>query len=691
MSGPTASVGDGGFHVVWSVLQATEFDVFSAHVSAVNIAGPTLATGSGAPAQTRADVALGASGSMVVFRSDVSGSSRIKAQPLDANGNPILAEPLLLESGPGLNGPTAPSVAWNGSLYLVTWSNSTGVVSQRVNQNGSLVDPVPVPVMPGFGPTDVSAMGNTFLIIGRQLVNNNIQVIVPVVARVNGATGAVLDPSGNTVGNSFCVSVSVATVGNRWLAVFRSNATHDNPIGSTYGNFVNADGTKGNSFSIYGPSGTLGNGIVEVGAASDGVNGLALQSAQVSTTSETDLIAVIVNPDGSHRPAVNLTPWAGNQYSPKASWDGTRYVVVFNDQLSRFAPFTINQFDVRSDLIGMRVAADGSKIDPMGFAFSASDNPESWPAVSSVNGLTLIVGSVLRSAPYDSYRIGFDYFGVGGNQWPIATASADKEGGDTPLAVGFSSAGSTDPDGAIMSYAWNFGDGATSNSANPSHTYTSPGDYVATLIVADNLGAITSNTVVLEVTAPNIPPVSVFTFTPQSGPPPLSVTLTADGSYDPDGAVGNLEWHFSDGGTYFGSPAFHTFSKAGTYTIQLIVYDDRFATGTSTQSIVVGTAQPPPAPTNLNATTQSKTIGGTLKSRIKMNWKDNASTESGYSVERCSGAGCSNFAPIKTVAVDTVSFVDKNVAGGTTYRYRVAATSPDGQSPYSNIAEASTP
>ena len=691
MSGPTASVGDGGLHVAWSVLQNNEFDLLSAHVSAANVGGPNLPTGTGSPAQTRGDVALGTNGSMIVFRSDVSGSFRIKAQPLDANGNPLTAEPILLESGPVVNGPSAPSVAWNGSLYLVTWGKATGIVSQRINQNGTLVDSAPVPVMPGFGPTDVSAMGSTFLVIARQLVNNNVQVIIPVVARIDGNTGTVLDPAGIQVGNSFCISVSVATVGNRWLPVFRSNTNHDNPFGSTYGNFVNADGTTGTAFVIYGSSGSLGNGILEVAVASDGIKALALQSVQLTTSSETDLVGVIVNPDGTHAPAVNLTPWSGNQYSPRAAWDGSRYIVVFNDQVNRFAPFTIDAFDARSDLFGMRVSADGSKVDPMGFVFSSSAGPESWPSVSAANGQTLITGSILLPAPYDSYRIGYDFFGTGGNQWPIAVASVDKKSGDTPLTVNFSSAGSTDLDGTIVSYLWDFGDGSTSTAANPSHTYTTPAKYVATLLVTDNLGAKTTNTVALDVRAPNIPPVSIFTFSPKSGPPPLSITLVADGSYDPDGAVGNLEWHFSDGGTYFGSPAFHTFSQAGTYTIQLIVYDDRGATGSSTQTIVVGTATPPPAPTNLTAVVQSKVINGNLKMRIKLGWTDNATTESGYVVERCTGAGCTNFASIASLAPNTVNYYDKSVSGGTTYRYRTAATSSSGQSGYSNIAEATTP
>ena len=99
-------------------------------------------------------------------------------------------------------------------------------------------------------------------------------MIEPIVSRVDGTTGTVLDPNGISVGNSFCVSVSVTTFGDRWLTVFRSNVNHDEELGTTYGNFVNADGTKGSVFSIYGPTTAPGNGIVEVAVASNGTNAL---------------------------------------------------------------------------------------------------------------------------------------------------------------------------------------------------------------------------------------------------------------------------------------------------------------------------------------------------------------------------------------------------------------------------------
>jgi len=85
------------------------------------------------------------------------------------------------------------------------------------------------------------------------------------------------------------------------------------------------------------------------------------------------------------------------------------------------------------------------------------------------------------------------------NQPPLAVAAADPASGSAPLTVQFSGSGSSDPDGAIVSYAWEFGDGATSTEADPAHTYDTVGPYSATLTVADDAGAASSDTVAITV------------------------------------------------------------------------------------------------------------------------------------------------------------------------------------------------
>jgi PKD repeat protein len=85
-------------------------------------------------------------------------------------------------------------------------------------------------------------------------------------------------------------------------------------------------------------------------------------------------------------------------------------------------------------------------------------------------------------------------------QPPVAVAGANVTSGFAPLTVNFSSQGSYDPDGTIVSYSWNFGDGTPlSNQADPSHVYSNAGNYTATLTVTDNDGATNSSSVGINV------------------------------------------------------------------------------------------------------------------------------------------------------------------------------------------------
>ena len=86
------------------------------------------------------------------------------------------------------------------------------------------------------------------------------------------------------------------------------------------------------------------------------------------------------------------------------------------------------------------------------------------------------------------------------NQPPTLSISASPTSGVSPLFVSFASAAS-DPDGFITSYFWNFGDGSSSSSANPTHTYPA-GSFSASLTVTDNAGATASKSVTINVSAP---------------------------------------------------------------------------------------------------------------------------------------------------------------------------------------------
>jgi len=87
------------------------------------------------------------------------------------------------------------------------------------------------------------------------------------------------------------------------------------------------------------------------------------------------------------------------------------------------------------------------------------------------------------------------------NQAPTAAIDANPLSGPAPLLVDFSAAGSSDADGSIVAYTWDFGDGATGTGAAPSHTYQSAGSYTATLTVSDDGGASDSASVAITVEA----------------------------------------------------------------------------------------------------------------------------------------------------------------------------------------------
>jgi len=95
------------------------------------------------------------------------------------------------------------------------------------------------------------------------------------------------------------------------------------------------------------------------------------------------------------------------------------------------------------------------------------------------------------------------------------------------------------------------------------------------------------------------------------------------------------------------------------------------------------TAAGPAAPSNLTATAGSS-------SEISLSWRDNSSDEFGFRIERCQGAGCTNFSEIALVSANTTHYLNTGLAAGATYRYRVFAFNLGGSSGYSNTAEATT-
>jgi PKD repeat protein len=158
------------------------------------------------------------------------------------------------------------------------------------------------------------------------------------------------------------------------------------------------------------------------------------------------------------------------------------------------------------------------------------------------------------------------------------------------LDASVDASGSYDPDGTIVSYAWDWGDGTTGTGVTATHTYSAGGTYTITLTVTDNDGLTGTSSQTVTAEPEPVPPVASFTYTLNW----LEVSVDGRGSSDSDGMIVSYDWSWGDGTTGTGATATHTYAAAGTYTITLTVTDDDGLTDSTSLSVTVEAEPVPP-------------------------------------------------------------------------------------------------
>jgi len=191
----------------------------------------------------------------------------------------------------------------------------------------------------------------------------------------------------------------------------------------------------------------------------------------------------------------------------------------------------------------------------------------------------------------------------GNNFLPTILVNLSATSGDAPLTVEFSAAGSTDFDGTIVSYVWDFGDGDSAQTSTVSHTFVTAATYTVTLTVTDNDGGVSVAQRVVTVSGlppVNVPPSARLSLSVSSGQAPLVVEFSPEGSVDPDGTIAIYAWDFGDGESALTSTASHvshTYTIAGTYTVTLTVTDNAGGASSAQTSVVITGPPPNVAPT----------------------------------------------------------------------------------------------
>lgn len=154
--------------------------------------------------------------------------------------------------------------------------------------------------------------------------------------------------------------------------------------------------------------------------------------------------------------------------------------------------------------------------------------------------------------------------------------------------VNFNASGSTD-DGSIVSFEWDFGDGASASGRRVSHRYETVDTYTVLLVVTDDEGARSSSSRTVTVSAGRAP-VASFVFQPSSPSAGQNVSFNASTSMDPDGEIVEYRWDWGDGSSpeiRSGPNASHTFGTSGNFVVRLTVRDNAGNVATVAQSVQI--------------------------------------------------------------------------------------------------------
>ena len=180
---------------------------------------------------------------------------------------------------------------------------------------------------------------------------------------------------------------------------------------------------------------------------------------------------------------------------------------------------------------------------------------------------------------------------LGGRSRPAAlfTTMPDKQ--VIPFTANFDGTLSYDEAGKIVSYIWDFGDGATDHGPVVAHVYKQDGVYRVKLTVIDNHGRSSESSMTVQ--ALNPPPTATFSYSPKSWDPRVNkyivgasewITFDASKSTD-DGEIVSYDWNFGDGTAATEKIVKHRYIWPGTYNVVLTVTDNDGGKASYTQQV----------------------------------------------------------------------------------------------------------
>jgi putative cell wall-binding protein len=250
-------------------------------------------------------------------------------------------------------------------------------------------------------------------------------------------------------------------------------------------------------------------------------------------------------------------------------------------------------FDVSPVAVGPNLDVEAKLLDASG-ATIASDNPTELIAASvgaavPAGTYYLRVDGVGKGDPLTAYS---DYGSLGAysiagsftpadgdppppdNVAPTAVIDAAPVTGVAPLTVSLDGSGSSDPDGSIVAYEWDLGDGATSAAAGLEHTYDEPGAYVVELVVTDDDGASGAASVNVVVYEPEPTDTTAPVTTSDAEPSYADEALVTLSASDEGGSGVIATYYILDGGAQWPYAAPIRVTELGGHTLEFWSVDN---------------------------------------------------------------------------------------------------------------------
>jgi PKD repeat protein len=253
---------------------------------------------------------------------------------------------------------------------------------------------------------------------------------------------------------------------------------------------------------------------------------------------------------------------------------------------------------------------------------------------------------------------------------PIADAGIGGEI-DEDTSFSFNASASYDFAG-IAYYNWSFGDGSYLYGSDPmpSHLYTEPGTYTVILTVTDLGGNVDTDEIII-IVYDITPPTAIANlqdFAEENAP----CHFDGSDSYDNVGIIG-YRWDFGDGGYYYGIYAnvSHIYEEAGTYTVNLTVWDAAGYGDTTSSFIIVKDLTPPSIPKGL--VVEPLESGDTLE----IKWNHVSDPDLDHYEIYCSKA-YGGYTKIADVDAGVTSYNHEDLETGKSYRYYLISVDNSG-------------